>query len=118
MAEGEKSIAAGIKQECQLALNEATPLFERAIKALRTLQPKDFSVMKTFSNPPSGVVLALEACCVMLGVKPKMKKIDGVKRLDYWDISKKELLTNYKKLLDNLENYPKENIDPVIRSKI
>ena len=57
-----------------------------------------------------GVRLALEACCIMLGIQPVMKKIDGVKKPDYWDKSKK-LLSNYKKMLDQLENYPKENID-------
>lgn len=49
VAEGEKIIADGIAQECQNALNEAEPLFRRAIQALRTLQPKDFSVMKTYT---------------------------------------------------------------------
>lgn len=46
-----------------------------------------------------------------------MKKVDGVKKPDYWDKSKK-LLSNYKKMLDQLENYPKENIDPAIIEKI
>lgn len=54
----------------------------------------------------------------MLGVKPKIVKKENKKVPDYWEISKKELLTNPKKLLDNLENYPKENLDPAIRSKI
>ena len=35
----------------------------------------------------------------MLGIPPTIKKIDGVKKADYWDKSKK-LIGNYKKLLD------------------
>ena len=48
----------------------------------------------------------------MLGIAPTMKKQDGggPKRADYWDKSKK-LVTNYKKLLEQLESYPKENIE-------
>ena len=53
----------------------------------------------------------------MLQIPPTMKKIDGVKKPDYWEKSKK-LINNYKNLLDRLENYPKENIDPAIINKI
>ena len=70
-------------------------------------------LMKSFQNPPMGVRLALEGCCIMLGIPPVMKKVDGVKKPDYWDKSKK-LINNYKKLLDQLENYDKENVDPGI----
>ena len=55
--------------------------------------------------------------CVMLGKPPKWVKKDGQKVADYWDISKK-LIGNYKKLIDSLENYPKENIDNKIITKI
>lgn len=46
-----------------------------------------------------------------------MKKVDGVKKPDYWEKSKK-LINNYKKLLDQLENYNKENIDAKIIANI
>ena len=95
----------------------AQPFFDRAIKALRTLSNNDFVLMRSFQNPPKGVMLALEACCIMLGIAPAFKKVDGVKKPDYWEKSKK-LLSNYKQLLDRLENYPKENIDPGIIEKI
>ena len=73
--------------------------------------------MKSFQNPPKGVRLALEGCCIMLGIAPTMKKVDGVKKPDYWEKSKK-LINNYKKLLDQLENYNKENIEPSVIAKI
>lgn len=64
-----------------------------------------------------GVKMALEGCCVMLGIAPTVKKVDGKKVLDYWEKSKK-LINNYKKLIDQLENYKKENIDQKIIDKI
>ena len=107
------NIAHEMKEDCHQRLSVAEPYFEKAIKALRTLQQSDFVLMKSFQHPPPGVRLALEACCVMLGIKPKMVKKDGVKVPDYWEASKK-IISNYKKLIDELENYPKENIDPKI----
>ena len=73
--------------------------------------------MKSFLNPPKGVRLALEAVCIMLGIAPTMKKVEGVKMPDYWEKSKK-LINNYKKLLDQLENYNKENIENSVLLKI
>lgn len=73
--------------------------------------------MKSFINPPKGVRLALEGVCIMLGIAAVMKKIDGVKKPDYWDKSKK-LINNYKKLLDQLEKYDKENIEESVIAKI
>lgn len=64
-----------------------------------------------------GVRLALEGICIMLSIPPVMKKVDGVKKPDYWEKSKK-LINNYKKLLDQLENYNKENIDAKIIANI
>jgi len=116
-AEAEKREANSIREDCQQKLSVAQPFFDKAIKALRTLENKDFVQMKSYQNPPMGVRLALEACCIMLGIAPTMKKVEGQKVADYWDKSKK-LITNYKKLIDQLENYPKENIDPVVIQKI
>lgn len=56
-------------------------------------------MLKSFQHPPPGVRLALEGCCIMLGIAPTMKRVEGVKKPDYWDKSKK-LILNYKKLLD------------------
>jgi hypothetical protein len=93
------NIAQEMKADCQARLAVAEPYFDRAIKALRTLSQSDFVLMKSFTHPPPGVRLALEACCVMLGIQPKWVKKDGAKVADYWDKSKK-LINNYKKLID------------------
>lgn len=108
-----------IKAECAERLKIAEPLFEEAVKALRCLSASDFTEVKNYSNPPSGVRLALEACCVMLGRKGKVVKDPKTNKttVDFWEVSKKEV-TNYKKLIDQLENYPKEDVNPEIIKKI
>jgi dynein heavy chain len=71
-------------------------------------------VIKTFTSPPRGVKLALEACCIMLGLKGKIiKDANNQKTVDFWEVSKK-MITNYKKLIEQLENYPKEDVNPTI----
>lgn len=109
-------MAEGIKNECQTRLSEAQPLLDEALKALRTLNVKDFVLMKSFNSPPQQIKLALEAACIMLGLQPKY--VDGAmdkvtkkttKVADYWEKSKK-LLNDYKKFISSLENYDKDNI--------
>lgn len=72
--------------------------------------------MKSYNSPPAPIKLTLEASCIMLGIAPKY--IEGpvdkatkkaTKIPDYWEKSKK-LLNDYKKFINNLENYPKDNI--------
>lgn len=70
-------------------------------------------MIKSFQNPPRGVKLALEACCIMLGLKGKVVKDGNQKTVDFWEVSKKAI-TNYKKLIEQLENYPKEDVSPAI----
>jgi dynein heavy chain, axonemal len=91
-------------------------LLDAALNALRTLNVKDFVIMKSFNTPPAPIKLALEAACIMLGITPKY--IEGpvdkatkkpIKIADFWDKSKK-LLNDYKKFLSSLENYDKDFI--------
>lgn len=106
-----------IKAECQERLAIAEPHFQAAIAALKCLSANDFTVIKSFNNPPAGVRLALEACCIMLNIKGKVVKVGNVKTTDFWEVSKKTI-TNYKKLIEQLEHYPKEDVKPEIISKI
>ena len=106
-----------MKNHCLEKLNEAMPHFERAIKALKTLTTNDFVILKSLKNPPDGVRLALEACCIMLGIAPEMVKQGNNKVPDYWEKSK-ALIKDYKKLISRLEKYNKDNISPSIIQKI
>lgn len=90
-------------------------MLDEAIKALKTINTKDFVTMKSYNSPPYPIKLALEAACIMLGVAPKIiekpapKGNKTIKIPDYWEKSKK-LLNDYKKFVSNLENYNKDNI--------
>ena len=53
----------------------------------------------------------------MLGEAPVITKVNGVKVPDYWSKSQK-IVKNYKKLLDQLENYNKENVSDATIAKI
>lgn len=54
----------------------------------------------------------------MLGLKGKIvKDANNQKTVDFWEVSKK-MITNYKKLIEQLENYPKEDVNPSIIQKI
>lgn len=113
----QKAGAEALKRECELRLAEAQPLYEAALVALRTLKVADFVTMKSFLAPPQPIRLALEAACIMLGVKPRMVDLavgkggQTVKVPDYWEKSRK-LLSDYKKFLLSLEKYEKDNIPP------
>ena len=63
----QKEVAEGIKNECEARLSQAQPLLDEALKALRTLNTKDFVTMRSYQQPPYRIKLALEAVCVMLG---------------------------------------------------
>jgi dynein heavy chain len=71
----QKAVAEGIKNECEARLSDAQPLLDEALKALRTLNVKDFVTMKSYNQPPYPIKLALEASCIMLGVPPKMIEV-------------------------------------------
>ena len=117
IVEEQRKAAELIKAACQEKLDEAMPHFEKAIKALKTLSNNDFVILKALKNPPDGVRLALEACCIMLGIGPDYVKQGSKKVADFWEKSK-TLIKDYKKLIQRLENYNKDNISPQVIKKI
>jgi len=106
-----------IRNECTERLEEAMPLYEEARAALSCLKAENFTEIKNYNNPPPGVRLALEACCVMLGLKGKLVKVDNEKKMDFWEVSKKEL-ANWKKLIEKLNTYDKDNVSPSVIANI
>ena len=61
------------QDECEEQLNIAMPLMNAAIAALDTLKQADITIVKTMTNPPTGVRLVMETICIMK-VSTKMKK--------------------------------------------
>lgn len=60
-----EEIAAEAKNELDVAL----PQLKEAEDALNTINKADISTIKSFANPPAGVMLVLEAVCILLQEK-------------------------------------------------
>ena len=77
--------------------------------------------MKSLGKPPANVVKTLTACCIMFKIKPeKVADPDqpGKKINDYFNPSKKILLANSNKLIEDMQNYDKDNIPESTISQI
>jgi dynein heavy chain len=102
-------------------LDEAIPALDVAVQCLKKLKADHIREVKALANPPGGVRLACEAVCIMFGYKP-VKKPDPnnpAKKLDdYWETSQKQLLTDPKKLLEDLFDFDKDNIPDKVISNI
>ncbi|XP_052779096.1 dynein axonemal heavy chain 3-like isoform X2 [Mya arenaria] len=111
------SEAQAIKVECEEKLAIAMPAMNAAIAALNTLKQNDISLVKSMTNPPSGVRLVLEAVCIMKGLKAD-KKPDASGKIveDFWPVAKKML--GDMKFLESLKEYDKDNIPASIMVRI
>eukprot|EP01029_Cantina_marsupialis_P005823 TRINITY_DN1630_c1_g5_i3.p1 TRINITY_DN1630_c1_g5~~TRINITY_DN1630_c1_g5_i3.p1 ORF type:complete len:1943 (+),score=485.57 TRINITY_DN1630_c1_g5_i3:173-6001(+) len=77
-----------IQADAQKDLDVAMPALEKSVKALKGLDKKDITEMKSFSKPPQAVVTVMEAVLILLGEKTdwdNAKKVMGdtnfIKRL-------------------------------------
>jgi len=114
-----KASAAAMKSECEAMLAIAIPALKSAEKALKSLKKSDIQEIKAFKLPPKGVVVTMEAVCMMLGqagTKVKNKET-GKKEMDFWEVSKKKVLAN-PKFLEDLLAYDRDNIHPDIVEKV
>jgi len=83
------------------------------VQVLKKLNKCSIQEIRALPNPPLGVRLACEACCIMLGLKPAKRQDpthSGKKVYDYWETTQKVLLADPKKFLDDLKNFDKDNI--------
>ena len=74
------------------------PALASAVKALISLNKADITEVKNFTKPPGGVLLVMEAVCILLG-----RKTD-------WPTAKK--LLGEPDFMAQLINFDKDNIDP------
>jgi len=60
------------------------------LASLKSLNRNDVVEVKVMQKPPAGVILVMEAVCVLKGVKPKKKDGEkpGQKIDDYWEPAK------------------------------
>ncbi|CDJ34396.1 uncharacterized protein EMH_0001030 [Eimeria mitis] len=110
-----------LKDDAQRDLDEALPALEEAVECVKKLKSDHIREVKALSKPPSGVILTMEAVCIMFGVPP-VKKPDptrpGLKIEDYWESAQHKLLKDPKKLLEDLLKYDKDNIPESIIATI
>ena len=78
--------ASGIRRECEAELNSALPLLEEATAALNTIKQEDIVFIKAMKNPPFGVKICMEAVCVLLVSKSKIKNFQTNELLLCYDV--------------------------------
>nr|XP_012140860.1 PREDICTED: dynein heavy chain 1, axonemal [Megachile rotundata] len=128
-AKQQEAIAAKLKAENQMIrdeaeadLSEARPMLIAAEKSLKSLNRNDITEVKAMKRPPVGVLLVIEAICIINNVKP-IKVADqgrfGVSepKLDYWTPGS-QLLADPGHFLYTMENYDKENLTEEIINKL
>lgn len=54
----------------QAQLDEALPSLYAAQQALKVLKKSHIVEVKSMAKPPPGVILTMEAVCIMMGVQP------------------------------------------------
>lgn len=85
-----------IKNECQSDLDEALPALNAANKALGALNKGDIVEIKSYTKPPPGVEMVMNAVCLLMKEKQS------------WDSGKK--LLGDMNFLVNCMNFPKDDI--------
>ena len=83
-----------MKDECDEDLAKALPALKRATKALSMLSKDNIREVKALKHPPKGVILTMEAICIMLEVSPeRIRNPEGPGKIDsYWKPAQKKLL--------------------------
>ena len=111
--------AKAIADDAQRDLDEALPALEAALASLKSLNKNDVTEVKAMKSPPAGVILVMEAVCIMKKIPPKRVAGDkpGSKVDDYTD-AYRGLLTDPTKFLDMLFTYEKDSIPDSVIQKI
>lgn len=81
-----------LKNICQIDLDKAIPILNRAKNAVASIDKKGLQEMKAYATPPALVETVLKAVCLIMG------------ELENWDTAKKKIL-NRMDLLDFLSSF-------------
>ena len=113
-----------VKDDADQKLSVALPALEIAIKKVKGIQVKDFYDLKVINTPKPSIVTCFTLVCFFLrpNVKPKAPNDPAQKKLDehgyFFDITKKDLLSNPNKFLQQLIEYDKDNIPESVVQKV
>ncbi|KZC03876.1 Dynein heavy chain 1, axonemal [Dufourea novaeangliae] len=109
-----------IKDEAEADLSEARPMLIAAEKSLKALNRNDITEVKAMKRPPVGVLLVIEAICIINNVKPikpDAGKFGKETKLDYWTPGN-QMLADPGHFLYTMENYDKENLTEEMINKL
>ncbi|XP_076627799.1 dynein axonemal heavy chain 1 [Colletes latitarsis] len=109
-----------IRDDAEADLSLARPMLIAAEKSLKALNRNDITEVKAMRRPPVGVLLVIEAICIINNVKP-IKVRDGKfgteVKLDYWTPGSL-MLSDPGHFLHTMENYDKENLTEEMINKL
>ncbi|KYN02640.1 Dynein heavy chain 1, axonemal [Cyphomyrmex costatus] len=108
-----------IRDEAEADLSEVKPMLEAAEASLKALNKRDITKVKAMKRPPEGVLLVIEAMCIINNVTPyKLPgKLPGEKILDYWTPGT-EMLADPVHFLYTMAHFKKEDIMEEIINKL
>jgi dynein heavy chain len=110
-----------IKTDAEADLARALPALDDAVRVLAKLKKGDIDELKSIRTPGKGVVITMQAACLLFGVAPKIVREDtpqGPKKVkDYWEPAKNSLMSKAQAFLDDMRSYDKDGIsDEMIKS--
>ncbi|XP_077275648.1 dynein axonemal heavy chain 1 [Temnothorax americanus] len=108
-----------IRDEAEADLSEVKPMLEAAEASLKALNRNDITEVKAMKRPPVGVLLVIEAMCIVNNVKPNKLpgKLPGEKILDYWTPGS-QMLADPIHFLHTMSHFKKEDITEEIINKL
>ena len=119
-ARAQEAEAEALKTEAETELAKATPLLEEATRVLREIKKEDLYFIQALKVPSVNIVLVMEFCCHMFGLRPKKQHI-GKSANDtngYFELSRLTLLSNPNQFLKDMIGFDKDNIDEKIVKKV
>ena len=112
--------AEALKNEAETELSKATPLLEEATKVLKEIKKDDLYFIQSLKVPSGNIVLVMEFCCHMFGLKPKKTHLGKSQNdtLGFFELSRLTLLGNPNQFLKDMIGFDKDNIDEKIVRKV
>ena len=105
-----------VLSDFQSGYDEVVPIMQAAMAAVQGLDKKYIVEVKSMPKPPPGVVLTLEAVCILFGIPPKMVGQAGAKNADYWEPSKKLLSDPH--FIKRIMEFKKDEVPADVMTKI
>ena len=107
-----------ITQECQYEVNLIQPEIDRAKDEIMKIKRSDLDDLRSMKSPAFPVQLAMQSLCLILNVKPELKRdgVTGRNNPDWWATSK-QLLNNLS--VETLLNFSEsKSLDEVIFKRL